>query len=461
MVYVQNFLYINYSKGNKYIMRNLLNIVEDKNLKREIIDVVKATDDLSVLQKVLNTLRAGNIEERIQSVIGKDGDAQRFIKQIVTAILQIDAPVDEKNAFLERYAKGTVIDTKKLLDKRVHTFSELVGTGFSLELFNHLSVELVSQGVGPSEVALAVLSPDIQWSGRSQGGGDIQVKNKPIEVKTRVSKGGRWINARKAKLDLGAIVTAITQNSVTKVELPDRINPSYWVETLRPNINPKKLKAVAKTIADSTFKFVDNKAYQEALIAGDASAIVNAFLAIGYNNYKQYSGFVGMLLMDMPTSQAQYFVEYSEMSGNISVSTTYILAPESEMMPQVILAPGSGPIRAGKFKSDTTAIATATQKGKTADVKKKVDEYAKKICDHYGITNLTTLGHIKGTILADLANGIDPAKIPARLAKVFPELATRKKATPAPQPQAQPATPAEPIRPQRAQPAQPIRERRK
>lgn len=443
-------------------MRNLINIVEDPQLKKEIINVVKSTDDLSVLQRVLNTLKAGNIDDRIKSVIGQDGDAQQFLKKIISAIMSIEAPVEEKNAFLDRYSKGAVINTALLLDGKLHSFSELVGTGFTLELFKQLSVELVSQGVGPGEVALAVLSPDIAWSGRTSGGGDIQVKKKPVEVKTRVSKGGRWINARKAKLDLGsiatAIATAIRQNASPDKpkDLPDRINPTFWVETIRPGVPPKALAKLAKTIADSTFKFADNSTYQKALVSGDASAIVNAFLEVGYNNYKSYSGFVGMLLMDVPTDQLQYFVDYKDMNGSISVSTTYILAPESEMMPQVILAPGAGPIRAGKFKSDTSAIAAATQKGKVSDLKKKVADYVKKITDHYGITDPRTIAQINGVILADLQHGVDPAKIPARLAKVFPEFSSRKKtqAEPIQQPEV-----AQPNRPQR-QTNNPERQRR-
>ena len=140
-------------------MRELINIVEDPQLKKEIINVVKSTDDLTVLQRVLNTLKAGNIDDRIKTVIGQDGDAQQFLKKIISAIMSIEAPVEEKNAFLDKYAKGSVINTSLLLDGKLHSFAELVGTGFALDLFKQLSVELVSQGVGPGEVALAVLSP--------------------------------------------------------------------------------------------------------------------------------------------------------------------------------------------------------------------------------------------------------------------------------------------------------------
>jgi len=274
-------------------MRNLLNIFEDPQLKKEIIGVVKATDDLTTLQRVLNVLKAGDIDDRIKRVVGQDADAQRFIKKIVTTILAIEAPIEEKNLFLDKYAKGKVINTSALLDGKLHSFEELVGPGFTQELFKRLSIDLVSQGVGPGEVALAVLSPEIEWSGRSQGGGDILVKTKPIEVKTRASKGGRWINARKAKLDLGAIVTAISKAipKASAVTIPDRINTKYWTDTIRPAIDPTMLKEVAEKIANATFKFTNNKAYQKALINGDADMIVNTYLETGYNNYKKYSSY--------------------------------------------------------------------------------------------------------------------------------------------------------------------------
>jgi hypothetical protein len=127
----------------------------------------------------------------------------------------------------------------------------------------------------------------------------------------------------------------------------------------------------------------------------------------------------------------QYFAEYKDMAGSISASTTYLLAPESEMMPQVILAPGAGTIRAGKFKSDTTAISQAVeQNAKKAEIQKKVADYAKKICSHYGVSDLNFVKQVQAVILQDLSHGVDANKIPTRLAKVFPELAPRKPSQP-------------------------------
>jgi hypothetical protein len=416
-------------------MRNLLNIFEDPQLKKEIIGVVKATDDLTTLQRVLNVLKAGDIDDRIKRVVGQDADAQRFIKKIVTTILAIEAPIEEKNLFLDKYAKGKVINTSALLDGKLHSFEELVGPGFTQELFKRLSIDLVSQGVGPGEVALAVLSPEIEWSGRSQGGGDILVKTKPIEVKTRASKGGRWINARKAKLDLGAIVTAISKAipKASEVTIPDRINTKYWTDTIRPAIDPTMLKDVAEKIANATFKFTNNKAYQKALINGDADMIVNTYLETGYNNYKKYSGFVGMLLMDIPTEQAQYFVEYADMQGSIGVATTYIYAPESEMMPQVTLSPGAGDLRAGRFVPDTASLTGLKNK---KDIEKKSTVFAKKLAAARGVRDPSVINKMIELTMQYVMDNVPVDKIVAKLTKLIPALNPRAK-TPAPAPQVQ------------------------
>jgi len=401
-------------------MRNLINIIEDKQLKKEIIGVVNATDDFTVLQRVLNVLKAGNIDERIKSVIGKDGDAQYFLKQIVKAILDIEAPIEEKNEFLTRYEKGTVIVSSKLLDSKLHSFADLVGNGFTLELFKQLSVDLTSQGVGPGEVALAVLSPDIQWSGRISGGGDIIVNKKAVEVKTRVKEGGRWINARKAKLDLTGIQSAMTSHLLTPVEIPDRVNTTTWADTIRPAIDPKKLKEVVKKIADSTFKFVDNTQYQTALISGDAAAIVNAYLNVGYDNYKKYSGFEGMLLMDVPTEQIQYFHDYEDMNGSISTGTCYIMAPESEMMPQVILDPGAGPIRVGRLGK--TVVPDAKPEATSSQYQKEITDFAETLAAKHKASYPHVIGKIVHMTTDALQQGVPGKDILAMLKAEIPEL---------------------------------------
>lgn len=354
-------------------MRDLINLIEQTDLKKQVIDVVKTVDDPNLLQKVLDTLKAGNIEERIKAVISKDADANRFIEKIADVIVAIKAPVEEKNAFLKQFSKG-IVNTKLLLDGRQHTFSELVGPGFNTELFNILTKTLVSQGVGPGEVALSVMSPEIKWSGRAAGGGDIQIGDQAVEVKTSVAAGGRWINARKATMDMPAIqkniVKAVTETQkksgqpTEPVEVPARLNPATWIEQFRSRIDPKLLPATTKGMANGLFNHTDNTKYQQALENGDAGAIKEAILDVGFENYKSYSKFDGILMMNANSQVAQYFKDYPSMKGSIKTGTTYVLAPESEAMPQVVLMDTMG----GSTDSGDDVVSVPTPGVKTGKV---------------------------------------------------------------------------------------------
>lgn len=343
-------------------MRNLIKLIEDAELKKQVINVVKSTEDPTVLKKVLNTLQAGNIEERITGALSKDADASKFVKQIAQVIVQIDAPVEAKDTFLKNYKKG-IINTSMLMDGNLHTFGELLGNdSFAKELFVILTKTLTSQGVGPGEVALAVLSPDISWSGRAVGGGDVQVGNKAVEVKTTVSSGGRWINTRKAAMNMQGILSAIQGAMVPgpdgQIEqLPERINPEYWVSKIRPVIEPTKLESVTKVMADGLFNSVDNTRYQQALLGGEAADIKESILAVGFDNYKTYSKFDGMLIMDVKTESAQYFETYEEMAGKIKSDMPYLYGPESEGMPKVTLMV-SGAVGGKVAKAPAAPIAT-------------------------------------------------------------------------------------------------------
>lgn len=327
-------------------IRKFLNIIAEAEpeIKKAVIDLVKNTDDGALLTKVLNTLKAGNIDERIVAVVGKDPDASKFVKQIANVIVSMDFPIESKDAFLEKYPKG-IIDIGKLLDGNPHSFSELVSNDeFSKELFKLLTTTLVSQGVGPGEVALAAFHPSIQWSGRTAGGGDIIVGTRAVEVKTSVASGGRWINPRKAKMNLPRVLEAL--RDATGIETwPDRVNASVWCNDIVTTIketNPSKLNSTCEIIASSIFNSTDTTAYAKALASGDLKTVIDEHLRTGFDNYKAVSNFEGILLMDVRTETAQYFIDYDSMQGHIKSDAVYIYAPEGEIMPKVTLLPVPG-----------------------------------------------------------------------------------------------------------------------
>lgn len=348
---------------------NIIDLVEAKEpedigvIKKTIVAMVKEIDEKSVLKKALQTLEAGNLDERIENIVSSDADAKTFVRQITSAIMGIDAPIEEKDQFLNKYPKG-IINVSKLLDGSSHTFAELVGAGFPEELFSQLSVSLTSQGVGPGEVALAVFSPKIKWSGRAPGGGDIVVDGKNVEVKTSVKSGGRWINARKANMNMAAIKEAIA--TTTGMEVPDRLGLNAWVNTFRPAINKRSLPKVCKIIAKGLFTAVETSTFEQALATGDAKEIQDEMLRTGFDNYKKLSGFDGMLMMDVGSRTAQYFDTYDDMIGSIKVDSAYLYGPEGEAMPKVAL-------RVSDSQDTGTKSATKKEKEPAAEPVSKKD----------------------------------------------------------------------------------------
>lgn len=334
-------------------IRKFINILEAPELKKQVIDLVKQTDDQPLLQKVYNALAMGDLPTRLETLLSKDADASKFVTKIASTIVAMNYPPADKEAFIKQYPKG-FINTESLLSGSKLSFNQFVTPGLPASLFKILSVELTSQGVGPGEVALAVLSPHVSWSGRAVGGGDVQIGNKAVEVKTTVSSGGRWMNPRKANMNMPAIAKAITtaiaetrkknkQKGLEPFVMPDRVNVIAWAEQIRPMIDPSLLPNVTKTMADAYFNQVKNTAYQKALLSGNGAQIRDAIITVGYANYKKYSNFAGILLMDIKSESAQYFEEVNTIKGDIKVDTAYVYAPEGEAMPKVSLLNTSGP----------------------------------------------------------------------------------------------------------------------
>jgi hypothetical protein len=77
------------------------------------------------------------------------------------------------------------------------------------------------------------------------------------------------------------------------------------------------------------------------LKGGTAEIIKDAVLKTGYENYKKYSGFDGILLLDVRSNgTAQYFETYDDMRGHIKSSTIYLLScDEYDCMPQIVISP--------------------------------------------------------------------------------------------------------------------------
>ena len=311
-------------------------VTEDAGqLKAIVTGLVKQTDDEALLHRVYTTLKANDLTSRLTAVLSKDQDVGSMLKIIAQVIITTEGTVDEKMAFADNYANG-YIDIKQLFSKNKVNYNVFVAQGFPQRVFDNL-VPVIKQGVGPAELALSILSPKIRFTGQEAGGGDLEVDGVGfVELKTEQKSGGRWINPRKARMNIMAIRKAI-ETASGGMPVPEYLNTSKWVEVrayIQQN-NPKALKPLCQLMADSTFNHVTNSMYANALLKGTGEEIKQAIVWTGFSNYKAYSGFDGLLIMSVPKRTVQYFTFVSEMEGQIKVDTTYVLAPEGSMMPKI------------------------------------------------------------------------------------------------------------------------------
>jgi hypothetical protein len=324
-------------------IRDIL-VEADPKLKAAVTQAVKQTEDDNLLHKVLTTLKGSDLHGKLTAALATDQDATKYVEIIARIVIDTEGSVEEKERFAAQFKRG-FINLGVLFGGNRVGWSDFVVDDFAAKVFATMAVsnELRPQGVGPGEIALAILSPKIMFTGQSAGGGDIGVAGVGnVEVKTRVQSAGRWGNARKARMDVGGIRAALEK--AMGEPMPDRINIKTWSrdEGVREQLrrkNPRMLGKICDLIAKGTYAFTDTTAYATALKAGTEADLRDAMLAAAWENYKTYSEFDGMLIMDAPSQQAHYFSDFADMQGHIWASTLYILAPEQEMFPKVGLIP--------------------------------------------------------------------------------------------------------------------------
>ena len=329
------------SLEKKYSLQEAVSAAPNIELKQKVITGVKQTDDEKLLQKLLQVLHSTDLHGQMVTALSTDNDAKIMIEKIAKIILETEGTLEEKYDFIEQYPKG-FINIKEAFDGEKRIYDQVVKPGFPRRVFGNLVVDS-EMGVGPGELALSVMSPGISFVGKIGGGGDLAVKGVGrVEVKTSLVKGGRWHNERKAKYNMPAIKDAL--EAATGEVLPNVIDTKKWVDIWRPKIAqgsmPKSLKKICGIMANSMFTYVDNSQYATALEKGTWEQIRSAILNVGFENYKAYSNFVGILLIDNPTETLCYFKDYASMEGHIHVGTAYVYTVSAQSaMPQVKVIP--------------------------------------------------------------------------------------------------------------------------
>ena len=289
--------------------------------------------DSETLEKVLFALEGGGLTKRLQNVLENDPDAKRILEKVTETILSAKGSTKEIDAFINQYPKG-MVNIDALTSTGAKSWSDIFvgydGNNFMSRVVDRL-YSLKNQGIGPGEVCLSVLSPQIYHSGSRPGAGDIFIEGKGhYEIKASVAKPGRLFDGRKAKVDMNMIQNVRDQ---LKIEKP-RVNIKDLMAA-----NPSQQQVTS--LANAIFRHVDNVAgFVNAVMKKDETQAKIEHTKLAFTNYQNMTRkgedtFVGIIFMSGGKKWSNVVANVDELVQNLAVGTIYVASPDqADLFPQ-------------------------------------------------------------------------------------------------------------------------------
>ena len=289
--------------------------------------------DSETLEKVLFALEGGGLTKRLQNVLENDPDAKRILEKVTETILSAKGSTKEIDAFINQYPKG-MVNIDALTSTGAKSWSDIFvgydGNNFMSRVVDRL-YSLKNQGIGPGEVCLSVLSPQIYHSGSRPGAGDIFIEGKGhYEIKASVAKPGRLFDGRKAKVDMNMIQNVRDQ---LKIEKP-RVNIKDLMAA-----NPSQQQVTS--LANAIFRHVDNVAgFVNAVMKKDETQAKIEHTKLAFTNYQNMTRkgedtFVGIIFMSGGKKWSNVVSNVDELVQNLAVGTIYVASPDqADLFPQ-------------------------------------------------------------------------------------------------------------------------------
>ena len=163
---------------------------EIQQVKDMLFKQIKDEQELEVLKKILQVMKNAGIDDKLAKALKTDQDAAPLVQRLVADIMNTEGTVAEKQHFADNYEKGFIninavltpnqkISIKQILQNEMApdpNNKDQKQTSFVYAVFEFLATSYAPAGVGPGEVALAVLSPNITRVGGGKSAiGDIKV----------------------------------------------------------------------------------------------------------------------------------------------------------------------------------------------------------------------------------------------------------------------------------------------
>jgi len=298
-------------------------------LKHDIAAKINAISDIDELNKIYSFIRKIDLGTGFDAIFAKDEDLKQVQNILSQAIVEANAPFEEKMSFAREMATKGIIDLKKLLNPGVvQNISDVISTKHP-ELFQQVAPTLLNiagsyqsgekkTNKGKGEFFLALGSPKIQLSKTSGdlniGGLDVEVKAELSRIKGRKGYGSLDAVYSQAQKDVAEFLTKNIKNMKTPVNYSVYIGAKspLWVE-----FGPFCIEQGVKPALVVTFLKNQLKAMIKALYLNVDNVTVNALIncvsetgtldfkefnplikKLAFNYYKNAEGFDGMLIIN-------------------------------------------------------------------------------------------------------------------------------------------------------------------
>jgi hypothetical protein len=298
---------------------------ELQQIKKLLLKQIGSEQELAVLKKMLSVMRNAGVDDKIAKALKTDADAEPLVQRLVADIMNTEGTVAEKQHFAENYTKGFInlnailtanqkIPINQILQNEMApdpNNKDQKQTSFVYAVFEFLATNppYLKQGIGPGEVALAVLSPSItRVGGGSSAIGDIKVslgeKDYYVEVKgknynaqtKKPGTAGRLVDAKINIADPTGIANALQKVGQKGQRIS--LTPSAGARVAIPLVGGdnsvvsklikagKDVNAFASEVAGALFSKVPGaRAKATQMIAANSEDILNFYTRTLYDRY--------------------------------------------------------------------------------------------------------------------------------------------------------------------------------
>jgi hypothetical protein len=323
----------------------------------------KDPDTAKLLDRITQLLSDVGVGGRVASLLNRveqidDKDVQKAVRKIAKIISTVDFDTAGREALFKRWAANKIVNTKQLLAGGTVTFAQIyVGYGKDpamTELVDDFN-DVIGQGIGPGEFALACLSKGITGVGSGKEKGDLIIDKKPVELKTKNVKDARMYDRQ---VTVTPSYDNLVQKFMQKYAKDIQQMKDQGVKMGKQGINLAQLITLMQTTADKPGIIKDTKTILQnvfpghkidsivsALAAGDFAKAKSLYGQINVNyylGYKRKQGDLdGILFANLNTKTYTYIKSTKDLKGSgmdLSVATAYPIAtadPKMNPYPQI------------------------------------------------------------------------------------------------------------------------------